>query len=44
MDHSKDNSDEARALALEYGLTFLEEVPESALDPALVQGLSLIHI
>jgi general secretion pathway protein E len=39
MDHSKDNSDEARALALEYGLTFLEEVPESALDPALVQGL-----
>lgn len=39
MDTAKDSISEARALALEYGLTFVEDVPATALDPALVSGL-----
>ncbi len=39
MDTPPESLEAARTSALEYGLSFLEEIPSEALDPALVQGI-----
>ena len=39
MDKLADSIEAAKALALDYGVPFVEELAEGALDPALVQGV-----
>jgi len=39
MDQPTDSIEAAKSRALEFGVAFLETIPEGALDPALVQGI-----
>lgn len=39
MDATPDSMDPMRQRALDLGIPFLDEIPEGALDPALVQGI-----